>query len=79
MGWGTTQEGSVTQQRRLRSAEVEFVSDSSCDRKYGKIGMEIVGSDMICAAAAARTPAKVTRAARWCASTRPVPGCRSAS
>jgi secreted trypsin-like serine protease len=49
MGWGTTAEGSATQQRRLRSAEVDFVSDSSCDRKYRKIGMEIVDSDMICA------------------------------
>ncbi|MEV4537311.1 serine protease [Asanoa sp. NPDC049518] len=49
MGWGATSEGSLTQQRRLRSAEVDFVSDSSCDRKYGKIDMGIVDSDMICA------------------------------
>ncbi|GIF73726.1 S1 family peptidase [Asanoa siamensis] len=49
LGWGSTKEGSRTQQRYLRSVEVDFVSDSSCDRKYGKIGMEIVGSDMICA------------------------------
>jgi secreted trypsin-like serine protease len=50
MGWGSTKEGSVTQQTKLRAVDVDFVSDSSCDRKYGKIGMEIVASDMICAA-----------------------------
>ncbi|MEV0717487.1 serine protease [Asanoa sp. NPDC050611] len=50
MGWGSTKEGSATQQRKLRAVDVDYVSDSSCDRKYGKIGMEIVGSDMICAA-----------------------------
>ncbi|GAA1839726.1 serine protease [Asanoa iriomotensis] len=50
MGWGSTKEGSLTQQRKLRAVDVDFVSDSSCDRKYGRIGLEIVGSDMICAA-----------------------------
>ncbi|MEV4617975.1 serine protease [Asanoa sp. NPDC049573] len=50
MGWGSTREGSLIQQRRLRSVDVESVSDSSCGRKYGKLGVEIVDSDMICAA-----------------------------
>ncbi|MDG4822860.1 serine protease [Asanoa sp. WMMD1127] len=50
MGWGSTREGSLTQQRRLRATEVDFVADASCGRKYARIGMEIVGSDMICAA-----------------------------
>jgi secreted trypsin-like serine protease len=49
MGWGTTKEGVPTQERRLRAAKVDLVSDESCGRKYGRIGLALVDSDMLCA------------------------------
>jgi len=54
MGWGTTREDSSAQQRRLRAAEVDFVSDAACGRSYGRIGLEIVETDMLCAGSAGK-------------------------
>jgi secreted trypsin-like serine protease len=49
MGWGSTREGSATQQRYLRTAEVRYVSDRACDRAYREAGSSVVHSKMICA------------------------------
>ncbi|MGN9912039.1 S1 family peptidase [Phytohabitans sp. LJ34] len=49
MGWGATREGSTTQQRYLRTAEVPFVSDRQCGRAYRDAGYPYVSSEMICA------------------------------
>jgi secreted trypsin-like serine protease len=49
MGWGATSEDSSDQQRYLRTAQVRFISDSTCDNAYGSSGNGIVRSDMICA------------------------------
>lgn len=49
MGWGSTRDGSATQQRYLRTAEVPYVSDRKCDRAYQRAGYSIVYSEMICA------------------------------
>jgi secreted trypsin-like serine protease len=48
MGWGSTRDGSRTQQRYLRTAQVPHVSDADCDDAYSDEG-GIVRSDMICA------------------------------
>jgi len=49
MGWGTTSEGSMREQRFLREAQVPFVSDAVCGSAYRKAGYDFVPSDMICA------------------------------
>jgi len=49
MGWGSTRDGSATQQRYLRTAEVPYVSDKRCGRAYRDAGYTFVSSEMICA------------------------------
>ncbi|MDQ7911396.1 serine protease [Phytohabitans sp. ZYX-F-186] len=49
MGWGATRDGSATQQRYLRTAEVPYVSDRRCGRAYRDVGHGYVASEMICA------------------------------
>lgn len=49
MGWGSTRDGSATQQRYLRTVEVPYVSDRKCDRAYREAGYSLVYSEMICA------------------------------
>jgi secreted trypsin-like serine protease len=49
MGWGSTSEGSMRQQRFLRTTTVPFVSDGSCGSAYRKAGYSFVPSDMLCA------------------------------
>ncbi|MFC0528065.1 S1 family peptidase [Phytohabitans kaempferiae] len=49
MGWGSTRDGSATQQRYLRTVDVPFVSDRICGQTYRDAGFPFVSSDMICA------------------------------
>ena len=49
MGWGQTSETAVEQQRRLRFAEVSFVSDRACAKAYDAAGVRLVTSESICA------------------------------
>ncbi len=49
VGWGSTSEGSLSQQRHLRKVQVPAVSDSKCQDIYSDEGYNYVGSDMICA------------------------------
>jgi secreted trypsin-like serine protease len=49
MGWGSTREGSATQQRYLRTAAVPHVSDRQCGRAYRGEGYPFVSGEMICA------------------------------
>jgi secreted trypsin-like serine protease len=49
VGWGSTREGSMAQQRHLRAVEIPFVPDNRCAELLGREGYEIVPSDMICA------------------------------
>jgi secreted trypsin-like serine protease len=46
VGWGSTREGSRTQQRNLREAEVAHVATRECDRRYRD---DRISGDMICA------------------------------
>lgn len=49
VGWGTTSEGSQSQESRLRKVQVPFVSDSKCSQLYRNEGYNFVPSDMLCA------------------------------
>ncbi|HZN75360.1 MAG TPA: serine protease [Micromonosporaceae bacterium] len=49
LGWGSTSEGSLVQQRQLRRATVSYVDDRTCARAYESLGYDFVPSDMICA------------------------------
>jgi secreted trypsin-like serine protease len=49
VGWGSTSEGSMSQQRYLRKVQVPYVPDSTCERLYTDEGYDFVASDMLCA------------------------------
>ncbi|HYN95103.1 MAG TPA: serine protease [Pilimelia sp.] len=48
LGWGSTREGGPDQ-RRLRAAQLPFVSDAACAEAYDRIGYRIVKREMLCA------------------------------
>ncbi len=54
VGWGSTRESSLSQQRYLRRVQVPFVSDRRCAELLATEGYEIVASDMICAGETSR-------------------------
>jgi secreted trypsin-like serine protease len=49
MGWGSTREGSVVQQRHLREVDVPFVADRDCRKAYREAGFGFVSREMVCA------------------------------
>lgn len=51
IGWGSTREGSKTQQRNLREAAVAHVPSRECDRRYPDAR---ISSDMLCAGGGGR-------------------------
>ncbi|MFI5496495.1 S1 family serine peptidase [Actinoplanes sp. NPDC051859] len=49
LGWGQTRENALKQEKKLRYASVPVVADEDCAQAYGKVGVDLVKDESICA------------------------------